>query len=78
MKLCRSRSLLYLMLLIQRNVGERYAGGCDKGVREGWNHRFGRPFNDWEIKEVENFMTRLSRRMVRDLEDMVHFGQDKK
>ena len=50
------------------NVG----GGC-------WNPHFLRPFNDWELEEVKNFITFLSRTKVQpSLEDKVRWVEEKK
>ena len=47
-------------------------GGC-------WNPHFLRPFNNWELEEVKNFRTFLSRTKVQpSLEDKVRWVEEKK
>ena len=42
------------------------------GEEGGWNPRFSRPFNDWEVEVVERFLLTLQgKRLVIDLEDRV-------
>ena len=39
---------------------------------EGWNPCFSRPFNDWKVGVVENFLVRLhGKRVCKDVENTV-------
>ena len=46
-------------------------GGC-------WNPHFLRPFNDWELEEVNNFLTFLSRTKVQPSFNHVRWVEEKK
>ena len=44
----------------------------------GWNPRFSRSFNDWEVEAVERFLLTLQgKRLVFDLEDRVLWKETK-
>ena len=49
----------------------------DEGVGK-WNPLFLRPFNDWELKEVNKFLLCLRRKIVQpNVEDKVIWGEEK-
>ena len=57
--------------LIKEMWGPDEGGGC-------WNPLFLRSFNDWELEEVNNFLTCLSRTKVQpSLEDKVRWVEEK-
>ena len=44
----------------------------------GWSPRFSRPFNDWEVEEVERFLFAIQgKRMVTNVEDRVLWKETK-
>ena len=44
----------------------------------GWSPRFSRPFNDWEVEEVERFLLAIhGKRMVTNVEDRVLWKETK-
>ena len=48
------------------------------GEEKGWSPRFSRPFNDWEVEEVERlFVTIQGRRLNSNLEDKVLWKETK-
>ncbi|RVW65656.1 hypothetical protein CK203_050216 [Vitis vinifera] len=48
------------------------------GEEEGWNPRFSRPFNDWEVEAMERYLLTLQgKRLVIDLEDRVLWKETK-
>ena len=45
------------------------------GEEGGWSPRFSRPFNDWEVEEVERLVVTIQRRrLIPNLEDRVLFS----
>lgn len=47
-------------------------------VKDGWIPRFLRPFSDWEVEEVNNFLLCLSQKIIQpNVEDMVSGGEEK-
>ena len=48
------------------------------GEEGGWNPRFSRPFNDWEVEEVERLLETIQgRRLNFNLEDRVLWKETK-
>ena len=48
------------------------------GEEGGWSPRFSRPFNDWEVEEVERLLVTIQgRRLNPNLEDRVLWKETK-
>ena len=48
------------------------------GEEGGWNPRFSRPFNDWEMEIVERFLVTLQgKKVVTNMEDRVQWEEAK-
>ena len=49
------------------------------GEEGGWSPRFSRPFNDWEVEEVERLLVTIQgRRLIPNLEDRMLWKETKK
>ena len=74
--LCVAFPTLYA-IATYKNALVKDAGSLVEGGG-GWNPLLLRPFNDWEMEEVKNFLLCLSRKIVQpNVEDKVIWGRKK-
>ena len=68
------------LYILVESKGVKAAALWDKSRGEGvWNHIFARPFNDWELEEVLNYMILVNKsRINQETSDNIVWKGDKK
>ena len=68
----RHRGRLFIFFAIAASkeawVEEAWSGSIEGGC---WAPRFLRPFNDWELEELESLLFRLQQKRISNMEDRV-------